>query len=82
MNCVENLPVYASIVLCATAARATGPLLDLLAVTFLAARILQTLTHVSVIQTDRVTSVRFGFYVIQLICMFIMGSAVAVSAVK
>jgi hypothetical protein len=62
INCVENLPVYAAIVLCATAAEATGPLLDALALILLAARILQTTTDIMFERTDRVASVRFGFF--------------------
>ena len=46
-NCVENLPVYAGIVVCATAAQATDPLLDVLALTLIAARLCQTTTHVA-----------------------------------
>ena len=80
LNCVENLPVYAAIVLCATAAETTGPVLDALAVTLLAARIFQTTTHIVFEQTDRVASVRFGFFFAQVLCMFIMAASVALSA--
>ena len=82
MNCVENLPVYAAIVLCATAAQATGPLMDMLALTLLGARVCQTTTHVSFEQTDRIAAIRFGFFFVQLMCMFIMGASVAMSAAK
>jgi uncharacterized MAPEG superfamily protein len=79
-NCVENLPVYAGIVVCGTAAQATAPLLDVLAVTLLAARICQTSTHVAFEQTDRVVAVRFSFFFVQMLCMFAMGILVAISA--
>ena len=82
MNCVENLPVYAAIVLCATAAQATDPRLDVLSLTLLGARVLQTTTHVAFEQTDRVAAVRFAFFSIQVLCMFIMGASVAMSATR
>jgi uncharacterized MAPEG superfamily protein len=82
MNCVENLPVFAAIVLCATAAETTGPLLSWLSLAFIAARIFQTTTHILFEQTDRVASVRFGFFFVQLICMLIMSGRVAVSAAE
>ena len=82
MNCVENLPVYAAIVVCATAAQTTGPLLDAAALTLLAARLCQTTTHITFEQTDRVVSVRFTFFFVQVVCMFIMGTSVAMSAAE
>ena len=45
MNCVENLPVFAAIVLCTTAVGAGSRLLDLLAGAILGARICQTTVH-------------------------------------
>ena len=80
MNCVENLPVYAAIVICATAARATGPLMDGLSLMMLGARVCQTTTHISFEQTDRVAAIRFAFFLVQLLCMFVMGVSVAMSA--
>jgi len=80
MNCVENLPVYAAIVLCATAAGTTGPLMDELSLVMLGARVCQTTTHISFEQTDRVAAIRFSFYLVQLLCMFLMGMSVAMSA--
>ena len=80
MNCIENLPVFGAIVLCATAAETNGPFLDALALIVLAARILQSLTHISMEQTDRVASIRFTFFFTQVLCMFAMGGLVAISA--
>ena len=80
MNCVENLPVYGAIVVCATVAGATAPLLDTLALVFLGARILQSTTHVAFTQTDFVASVRFGFFFVQFVCMSVMGIEVAMLA--
>jgi len=81
-NCVENLPVYAGIVVCATASQATDPLLDVLAPTLIAARICQTSTHVVSEQTARAVAVRFSFFFVQMLCMFAMGISVAISAAR
>jgi uncharacterized MAPEG superfamily protein len=45
-NCVENLPVYAAIVVAIAASGVQSPMLDTLAVVLFAARVLQTVTHV------------------------------------
>ena len=82
MNCVENLPVYAAIVVCMTAAGANGPLVDLLSVVLLAARILQTTTHVAFRQNDRVASMRFGFFFVQVLCLSVMAVRVAIFAAE
>lgn len=76
LNCVENLPVFGAIVLAITVSDLHSPLLDCLAITFLAARIMQSLIQLSFRQTGRVTMFRFGFFVVQLICMFWMGAYV------
>ena len=68
-NCIENLPVYGAIVLAAYCARIDDPLLDALACVLLAARVMQSLVHISFAQTNRVVSVRFSFFFVQFICM-------------
>jgi uncharacterized MAPEG superfamily protein len=80
MNCVENLPVYGAIVVCATATEARGSLLDALALVFMAARICQTTVHLAFVQTDFIASVRFAFYFVQALCMVTMAIAVATVA--
>ena len=81
-NCVENLPVYGAVVLCATAAQVNDGLLDVLAAILLGARILQTVTHLSFRQTDAIASLRFTFFVVQVLCMLAMGLHVAMSAAR
>ncbi len=76
-NCVENLPVYAAIVVAVTASGVRSPLLDTLAVVLLVARVLQTVTHVAVEQTDAVVAFRFAFFLVQIVCMAGMGILVA-----
>jgi uncharacterized MAPEG superfamily protein len=67
-NCVENLPVYGAIVLVITALDMHGSTIDLLCVLALAARICQSLVHVSHVQTNAFVAVRFSFLCVQLGC--------------
>lgn len=76
LNCVENLPVYGAIAVTAFAAQVTTPIMDTLAITFMAARVSQTLVHVSVIETNVTVLVRFIFFLIQIIAMFWMAAEV------
>lgn len=73
-NCVENLPVYGAIVLTALFFEISGPAISTLAVVILAARICQTLIHVSFIETSLTVSVRFSFFLTQVICMLVMAA--------
>ncbi|HJV32670.1 MAG TPA: MAPEG family protein [Patescibacteria group bacterium] len=79
-NCVENLPVYGAIVFAAYSARLDDPFLDTLACVFLAARVIQSLIHISLAQTDKVVSARFSFFFVQFACMALMGIHVATAA--
>jgi uncharacterized MAPEG superfamily protein len=67
-NCIENLPVFAVLVYALRAGGVEHPAVDALCAAILAARIVQSLVHVSLVQTDRVVSVRFGFYFVQFLC--------------
>jgi uncharacterized MAPEG superfamily protein len=68
MNCVENLPLFASVVLVATVAGVKAPLLDTLARVYLGARIGQSVTHVSSGGVMAV-NVRFTFFLVQVGCL-------------
>ena len=81
MNCVENLPVYGAIVLVIVVSGAQSTMLDILALTLIGARIVQTLIHVSREQTNLLAYLRFAFFFIQLICMFSMAALVALHAI-
>lgn len=72
LNCLENLPIYGAIVLVIVVSGAESSMLDGLALTLIGARIVQTLIHVSWEQTNLLASLRFGFFFVQLICMFWM----------
>ena len=71
-NCIENLPVYGAIVLILFALGLDSPWLDRLAVVLMAARVVQTLVHVSFVETNFTVSWRFSFYCVQLLAMLVM----------
>lgn len=79
-NCVENLPVYAAIVVAIIATGVQSSVLDILAIILICARVFQTLIHISLKQTNLVAGLRFAFFFVQFICMFSMGVFVAVNA--
>lgn len=75
-NCVENLPIFGAVVLTAAVAGVASPLIDLLAMVYLGARVLQTLAHVSS-GRPLVVNVRFAFFLAQVVCVVWMGALVA-----
>ena len=79
-NCIENLPVYAALVVVVVASGVRSSTIDTLAVVLLVARVLQTVTHVAVAQTDAAVAVRFAFFFVQVACMIGMGVLVALRA--
>ena len=81
LNCLENLPIYGAIVLVIVVSGAQSPALDSLALTLIGARIAQTLIHVSWKQTNLLAYLRFGFFFVQLICMFWMAALVVQQAI-
>jgi uncharacterized MAPEG superfamily protein len=66
-NCVENLPVFGAIVFALYAGHIASATVNVLAVAILAARIMQSLVHVCLVQTNTVVSVRFGFFLVQIV---------------
>jgi len=80
-NCVENLPVFAGIVLVATVAHLDSPAIGQLAALTLAARILQTAVHTLLAETDRTIAARFVFFLVQLLAMFAMAIGVTIAAI-
>jgi len=67
-NCIENLPVFGALVFILHATGTGGELIDNLCITIMAARVIQSMIHVSVPQTNRAVSFRFTFYFIQIVC--------------
>jgi uncharacterized MAPEG superfamily protein len=68
LNCLENLPLFASVVLIATVAGLRSPALDTLARIYIGARVCQSLAHLSSGGALAV-NVRFGFFFLQFICL-------------
>jgi uncharacterized MAPEG superfamily protein len=79
-NCVENLPVYAAIVLALVATGTSAALLDGLAVILIVARVLQTTVHIALPHSDAAALLRFSLFLVQVVCMVWMGGYVAVDA--
>jgi uncharacterized MAPEG superfamily protein len=80
MNCVENLPVYAAIVVALTATGLQSPAIDRLAMTMLAARIGQTVAHIALPPTNAATSLRFALFFIQVVSMLAMGVLISATS--
>lgn len=72
MNCVENLPIFASLVLVGHVAGVRDPTFDTLALAYFGARIGQTLAHLSS-GRSLVVNIRFTFFLAQVICAAWMG---------
>jgi uncharacterized MAPEG superfamily protein len=68
MNCLENLPIFASAVLTAAVLGLQSSTLDTLASVFLAARIGQTTAHLSS-GSNLAVNVRFAFFLTQVLCV-------------
>ena len=67
-NCVENLPVFGAIVLALSASQLGGTTVSYLCITVLVARVLQSLVHVCLPQSNTVAAVRFAFFFVQIVC--------------
>jgi len=67
LNCVENLPLYAALVLMGGVIKLESSSFDLLAALVLPARVLQSVTHIAS-GSNRAVLVRFYFFCAQLVC--------------
>ena len=76
MNCVENLPVFAALVLLAAVLRLDSPWFEGLALTVLPMRVLQSTTHV-LSGRSRAVLVRFAFFTVQMACFLVMAALIA-----
>lgn len=76
-NCIENLPVFAVLILAAGLQGLDSSLFDWMAVIVLTARIAQSLTHVCFVQTNSVVSFRFLFYFMQILAFLAMAAVLA-----
>jgi uncharacterized MAPEG superfamily protein len=79
-NCVENLPVFASVVLVGSVAGFGSSALDALAVTVVCARIIQTSVHMVFRESNVTIGVRFSFFLVQVMATFAMGALITAAA--
>ncbi len=78
-NCVENLPVYASIVLLMHITGVQAAWIDWLAIGFMAARIVQSLVHASFRESNLTVAIRFSFFLTQFAIMIVFAVAIVLA---
>lgn len=78
-NCVETLPVYGAIVVAIVASGLESATLDALAIVLIAARVVQTLMHVSLTETAATVSVRSLMFAIQVFVMLAMSAMIVLA---
>jgi uncharacterized MAPEG superfamily protein len=66
-NCVENLPVFGAIVFALYASQLGGATVSFLSVSVLVARVMQSLVHICLPQTNMVAAIRFAFFLVQIV---------------
>ncbi len=71
LNCVENLPLFASVVLIGAVIGADAAQLDRLAIAYLVTRVAQSCIHIAS-GSDFAVQLRFSCFVAQLICLLWM----------
>ena len=79
MNCVENLPIFAALVVALMATGLQSPLIDTLAITTLVARVGQTVVHIMAPPSNPSAALRFTLFLVQVICMIAIGTAIVLS---
>lgn len=67
-NCIENLPVFGSVVFALYVSQLSGATINYLCITVLVARLMQSLVHVCLQQTNTVAAMRFIFFFVQIVC--------------
>jgi uncharacterized MAPEG superfamily protein len=81
LNCVENLPVFASLVVLGTLVSIPSPLFQLAAFVVLPARVLQSVAHVAS-GRNRAVLLRFSFFTVQLLCFALMATLLALHGLR
>lgn len=81
LNCVENLPVFASLVLLGTLVAIPSSLFQLAAFAVLPARVLQSVAHIAS-GRNRAVLVRFVFFCVQLLCFASMAALLALHGLR
>jgi uncharacterized MAPEG superfamily protein len=81
-NCIENLPVFAAIVLTAAAAGLDPPNFGALAAATVAARVVQSSVHMLLPISNPMVAARFSFFLIQVMTMIAMGVLTVLAALS
>jgi len=76
-NCIENLPVFGAIVFALFVSHVSGPAVDALSIGILIARVVQSLIHVSLVQTNSVVAVRFTLFCVQAVSFLALIAIIA-----
>lgn len=71
LNCVENLPIFASLVLLGAVLHLSGALFQAAAAVVLPARVAQSVAHIAS-GRNRAILLRFSAYCVQLVCFLVM----------
>ncbi len=79
-NCVENLPVFATIVLVASSAHLSPPNMVTTTSVTMAARTVQTPVHMLLPGSNASIALRFTFFLLQVLAMIAMAILVATAA--
>jgi uncharacterized MAPEG superfamily protein len=79
-NCVENLPVFGSIILLTSLCGVASSWVDALALVILVARVAQSSVHMARRESARTVSVRFTFFLVQVLCMIVLAGLLLVAA--
>jgi uncharacterized MAPEG superfamily protein len=76
-NCIENLPIFGAVVLALHVGEVRGPVVSYLCIGVVAARVVQSLVHVCLVQTNAVVAVRFAFFITQPIAFLSLTALIA-----
>lgn len=82
INCVENLPIFAALVVALIATGLQGLSINALCVTLLIARIGQTVVHIGAPPTNVWAALRFALFFVQTVCMISIGTIIVLSTTK
>ena len=67
-NCIENLPVVGSIVFALYVSQTDGAEVSYFSIAVMVARVMQSLVHICLPQTNTAAAVRFAFFFVQIVC--------------
>jgi uncharacterized MAPEG superfamily protein len=82
MNCVENLPIFGTLVVALMATHLQAASIDVMAIMILAARVGQTLVHIVAPPTSSWATLRFALFFAQVVCMFSIGAIIVLPLAK